>query len=394
MATYPIIVLKPGREKSVQNRHPWIFSGGVDREPAELGSGAIVDVESTNGDFLGRGTYNADSQIRVRLFTFRDEELDAKWFERKISHAESWRRKLLPPETDAYRVLFGEADGVPGVIVDRYGEGLVVTFATAGADFLHDTIIDALIEACAPQWIMERSTGGYRKEEGVPPRVGGVYGQVPEEPIRIRENGLQFLVDIHAGQKTGFFLDQRDARQALRIMSRDRTVLNAFGYSGGFAVYAMAGGARQTVTVDLNVNALSLVTKNHELNGQTIGPDDVVEMDVFNFLREDEREFDLIVLDPPAFAKSKSALSRATRGYKDINMLAMKRLPPGGLLFTFSCSGHVSYDLHRKILFAAALDAGRDVQVIRTLGHPLDHPMNVYHPEGEYLTGFICRVSE
>lgn len=394
MPTYPQIILKPGREKSLLNRHPWVFSGALEHEPEGIAPGAVVDVTDVNGRFLGRGTYNPASQIRVRVFTFRDEALDADWFRQRLREAEGWRRDLLPPDTNAFRVLFGEADHVPGLIVDRYDRGLVVTFATAGADYLREIILEALIDACRPDWIMERSTGGYRKEEGLPPRVEVVYGDVPGEPVRIRENGHAFLVDVRAGQKTGFFLDQRESREALGQMARGRTVLNAFGYSGAFSVYALAGGARRAVTVDLSEDAMSLARQNHEINGQTVGPEDLVIADIFNFLREDQTDFDLIVLDPPAFAKSKAALVRATRGYKDINWLAMRRLPPGGLLFTFSCSGHVTADLHRKILFAAALDAHREVQILRILGHGLDHPLNVYHPEGEYLTGFICRVGE
>jgi 23S rRNA (cytosine1962-C5)-methyltransferase len=392
MTEYPQITLRPGREKSVLNRHPWIFSGGVSHEPSDLEHGQVVEVVDSRGNLLGRGTYNSASQIRVRLFTFADEDLDLAWFVKKIRGAEAWRRDHLPDQTNAYRLLFGEADGVPGVVVDRYGDGLVVTLATAGADFLHDTIRDALVEAAAPQWIMERSTGGYRKEEDVPPRVAEMYGQVPEEPVEIIENGLKFLVDVRAGQKTGFFLDQREARQTLRGMTDGRTVLNAFGYTGGFGVYALAGGAKRAVTVDLNQEALELAAQNHQLNGQDVTSEDLVCQDVFDFLREDETTFDAIVLDPPAFAKSKAALNRATRGYKDINLLAIRRMAPGGLLFTFSCSGHMNLDLHRKVLYGAALDARRDVQILRVMGHGIDHPINVYHPEGEYLTGFVCRV--
>ncbi|MDP8223555.1 MAG: class I SAM-dependent rRNA methyltransferase [Candidatus Lernaella stagnicola] len=392
MPNLPHIVLRPGREKSVRNRHPWVFSGAVEHEPDDLEKGQVVYVDDAEGNVLGSGTYNADSQIRVRLFTFADEEIDATWFSRKVQNAEQWRKQLLPPNTNAFRVLSGEADGVPGLIVDRYGDGLVVTLATAGADFLRQPIIDGLVTGCRPEWILERSSGGYRREENVPPRVAEMYGEVPEDPVQIVENGLKFLVDIRAGQKTGFFLDQRAARYAAMKMAGGRTVLNAFGYTGGFGVYAKAGDAGRTVTVDLNRAALDLAAKNHELNQQRCGEDDFVCMDVFDFLRVDETRFDMIILDPPAFAKSKAALNRATRGYKDINLLAMRRLPPGGLLFTFSCSGHVNLELHRKVLFGAALDAGRNVQILRIMGQEIDHPINVYHPEGEYLTGFICRV--
>jgi 23S rRNA (cytosine1962-C5)-methyltransferase len=392
MPTYPQVTLRPGREKSAANRHPWIFSGAVEHEPSQLEQGAVVDVVSIDGEFVGRGTYNPASQIRVRLYTFRDEALDEKWFTDRIAAAEAWRRELLPPDTDAYRVLFGEEDGVPGLILDRYGDGLVATFATAGADYLRDVIVQATLAACRPAWLMERSTGGYRKEEGVPPRVAELHGQVPSGPVRVVENGLHFWVDVRAGQKTGFFLDQRAARQVVRELARNRVVLNAFGYTGGFAVYALAGGAHRAVTVDLSSEGLELAAQNHALNGQDVPRQDLVKADVFDFLREDTTNFDLIVLDPPAFAKSKAALPRALRGYKDINLLAMRRMPPGGLLFTFSCSGHVTYDLHRKVLFSAALDAGREVQILRTLGHGADHPLSVYHPEGEYLTGFLCRV--
>jgi len=390
----PIVKLKTGREKSVHNRHPWIFSGAVEVEPAELPPGELVDVVDAAGAFLGRGAYNPRSQIRVRVFTFRDEPIDVAWFAARLSAADRLRRAMLPPDTDAYRVLHAEGDGVPGLIVDRYADGLVLTLATAGADRLREAITAAAVQTLSPAWIIEHSTGGYRREEGLDDRVGPLHGKAPAEPVRIRENGLHFAVDVNRGQKTGFFLDQRAHREQVRRHARGRTALNAFGYSGAFAVYALAGGAQRAVTVDINAEALQLARTNHEANGQTPDRYDLVQQDVFQFLREDQTAFDLIILDPPAFAKNKAALDRAARGYKDINLLAIKRLPPDGLLWTFSCSGHVSASLHRKILFGAALDAGRDVQVLETLGHHFDHPINVYHPEGEYLTGFLCRVGD
>lgn len=384
--------LKTGREKSVRNRHPWIFSGAVDQENTDLPPGTIVDVIDHEGKFLGRGAYNVLSQIRVRMFTFSNEPLDVAWFTKRLDDAVLRRRDFLPPETNAYRVVHCEGDGIPGLIIDRYGDGLVMTLSIAGTDVLRDTIVEAASVVLKPNWILEHSTGGYRRDEGLQDQVGPLHGEVPEGNIQIQENGLDFLVDIRSGQKTGFFLDQRTNRQAVRNVARGKTMLNAFGYTGGFAVYALAGGAKQAVTVDVSKDALQLAKENHELNNQHIDEDDLVNDDVFDFLREDETRFDLIVLDPPAFAKSKAAVNRAARGYKDINLLAMRRLPPGGLLWTFSCSGHMSLSLHRKILFAAALDAGREVQIMQTLGHYPDHPINVYHPEGEYLSGFICRI--
>jgi len=387
------VILKPGREKSARNRHPWIFSGAIGQEPLDLQPGDLVDVTDADGHFLGRGAYNPRSQIRVRIFTFIDEELDLAWFANRLAAAEAWRRRLLPAQTTAFRVCNGEGDGIPGLILDRYGDGLVATFSTAGADALREVILGAMLETLQPAWIMERSSGGFRHEEGLADRVGALHGEVPDDPAPILENGLKFLVDVRAGQKTGFFLDQRDNREGVRRVAEGRTVLNAFGYTGGFAVYALAGGARRAVTVDASREALNLAARNHQANGQKIGPEDLVADDVFQFLREDQTEFDMIVLDPPAFAKSKAAINRAARGYKDINLLAMRRLPPGGLLWTFSCSGHISRELHQKIIFAAAIDAGRDVQILRVLGHGFDHPINVYHPEGEYLSGFFCHIS-
>jgi len=386
--------LKPGREKSIHNRHPWIFSGAVADEPFDAPPGEIVDVFDATGDFLGRGAYNTNSQIRVRMFTFRDEEIDVGWFAARLREADHWRRAMLPPDTDSYRVLHAEGDGVPGLIVDRYGEGLVISLSTAGADQLRDVIAEAAQDVLQPAWMLERSVGGYRREEGLDDRIDMLFGETPPQPLRIRENGLSFLVDVQGGQKTGFFLDQRESRAGVRASAADKTMLNAFGYTGGFAVYALAGGASRAVTVDASGDALALARQNHEINDQHVQPEDLVCRDVFNFLREDETEFDLIVLDPPAFAKSKASVNRAARGYKDINMLAMRRIVPGGMLWTFSCSGHVPLSLHRKILFSAAIDAGRQVQILHTLGHSFDHPINVYHPEGEYLTGFVCRVTD
>lgn len=388
------VTLKPGREKSVLNRHPWIFSGAIAEEPEDLPPGSLVDVVDCRNDFLGRGAYNPQSQIRVRLFTLRDEEIDKAWFARKIAGAEQWRLPLLPPETDAYRLFHGEGDGIPGLIIDRYGEGLVVSLTTAGTEAQRETIAAAIVEALQPAWALERSIGGYRRDEGLDDRMAVLYGEPPADRVQIRENGLFFWVDIQNGQKTGFFLDQRTSRRQVREAAANRTVLNAFGYSGAFSVYALAGGARRAVTVDSSEEALRLAAQNHELNGQQVPAEDLVRADVFQYLREDETHFDLIVLDPPAFAKSKASINRAARAYKDINMIAFKRLAPGGLLWTFSCSGHLALSLHRKILYAAALDARRDVQIIHIIGHGHDHPINVYHPEGEYLTGFVCRVNE
>jgi 23S rRNA (cytosine1962-C5)-methyltransferase len=389
---HPICTLQQGRERSLLNRHPWVFSGAIRNVDIEPETGQIVDVESSDGRFLARGYFNPNSQIRVRVLTFADESIDTDFFAQRLRVADRWRRPFLDGATNAYRICHSEGDFLPGLIVDRYGDFLAAQFLTSGIEALKSEITDALIEVFSPEGIYEKSEGGYRKEEGLEQAAGPLYGQEPPELLRITENSMPFYVDIVAGQKTGFFLDQRGARKLAHELADGRTVLNCFGYSGAFTVACLTGGAKRVITVDTSKTALEMARKNVELAGYEIRDEDFVIADVFNFLREYDGEADFIILDPPAFAKSRAAVQRASRGYKDINFNAIRRLDENGLLLTCSCSGHMNVELFQKILFAASHDAGKGLQILARLSHGFDHPLSIYHPEGDYLKGALCRV--
>lgn len=392
--SYPICKLKEGRERSVANRHPWIFSGAIEEMDQDLEPGTIVDVISFNEVFLARGYYNPNSQIRVRVLTFAEEEIDKDFFASRLSDAFSWRKNFIPENTNAYRVCYSEGDHIPGLIVDRYDDLFVAQFLTTGIEKFKSEIADALLETFSPSCIYEKSEGGYRKEEGLPQISGPLYGPDPEDEIRIVEQGLPLLVDVKSGQKTGFFLDQRHSRKIARSIADGHVVLNCFGYTGAFTVACLAGGAKRVITIDTSKNALELAKKNVELNGFDVNEEDFITDDIFQFLREAKGMTDFIILDPPAFAKSRSAVQRASRGYKDINFNALRLLSKNSLLMTFSCSGHVNAELFQKILFAASQDAGRELQILSKISHNFDHPISIYHPEGEYLTGALCMVDE
>lgn len=388
----PVCKLHDGREKSLLNRHPWVFSGAIRDIDSDLESGQLLDVLASDGTFLARGYFNPNSQIRIRVLSFRDEPIDVAFFAGRLRTGQTWRGPLLADTTNAYRLCNSEGDRLPGLIVDRYDEFLVAQFLTAGIEGFKSEIIQALVETFSPKGIYEKSEGGYRKEEGLPQVAGNLHGEEPPDRLRITEFGLPLYVNIREGQKTGFFLDQRQSRHLARTVSDGRQVFNCFGYSGAFTVACLAGGAKRVVTVDTSKTSLELAKENVALNGFEVKDEDFVVADVFQFLRDTSDPTDFIVLDPPAFAKSKAALQRASRGYKDINFNAIRLLPKGGLLMTFSCSGHVSTELFQKILFAASQDAGRSLQILTRLGHGFDHPINIYHPEGEYLTGALCLV--
>ena len=389
---YPVCTLQDGREKSLLNRHPWIFSGSIRNIDSDVGTGQLLDVHDAKGNFLARGYFNPNSQIRVRVLTFNDEPIDKRFFQTRLKTANDWRRPLLPDSTDAYRVCYSEGDMLPGLIVDRYGDFLVAQFLTTGIETFRNEITEALANVFSPKGIFEKSEGGFRKEEGLPQVAGNLLGEEPPDLHRISENGLPFFVNIKQGQKTGFFLDQRLGRHLARSIADGRTVLNCFGYSGAFTVSCLAGGAKRVITVDTSKNALELARQNVALNGFEVNDEDFVVADVFQYLRDTTVRPDFIILDPPAFAKSRSVVQRASRGYKDINFNSIRLIEPDGLLMSYSCSGHINTDLFQKIMFAAAQDAGKSLQILRRIGHGFDHPINIYHPEGEYLTGVMCRV--
>ena len=387
------IILKPGREKSLLRRHPWIFSGAIHHVEGEPASGATVDLFSAKGDFLARAAYSPNSQIRARVWTFADEPVDADFlrrrFQRSIHAREIWN---LSQETDAIRLVHAESDGLPGLIVDRYGETLVLQSLTTGSEFWKETLADILLEETGLSSIYERSDADVRELEGLPPIVGPLRGSPPEQ-ITIKEHGLSFTVSLTEGHKTGFYLDQRANRLKVRGLAQDRGVLDCFCYTGGFTLNALAGGAKSVLSVDASAGALELGKKNAALNGLPSERQEWMEGDVFVLLRkfrDEGRSFDMVILDPPKFAPTQAQAERAARGYKDINLLAFKLLRPGGILVTFSCSGGVDAGLFQRIVAGAALDAGVDAQIVEHLSQSSDHPVALTFPEGVYLKGLVC----
>jgi 23S rRNA (cytosine1962-C5)-methyltransferase len=393
----PIVQLKPGREKSVRNRHPWVFSGAIARVLGSPPPGAIVDVQTAGGDWLARGYYNPRSQITVRLLTWEpSEEIDAAFWRGRLVAAFALRGVLALGEgTTAYRLVFAESDGLPGLVVDHYGEWLVLQSLTLGIEPWKPMLTELLMELLQPRGVYERSDVDVRAQEGLPPTTGSLAGEAPPGEIIILENKLRFQVDVLRGHKTGFYLDQRDNRRKVAAYCARREVLNAFSYTGAFAVYAASQGAARITNLDSSADALRAAEANLRLNGLAREGDEYVEGDAFQVLRrfrDQARQFDLIILDPPKFAFSRAQVKAATRGYKDINMLGMRLLRPGGILCTFSCSGLVSEDLFQKVLFGASVDAGREVRLIERLSQVGDHPVLLTFPEAAYLKGFICQV--
>lgn len=392
----PALTLKPGREKSVLNRHPWIFSGAVARVDGDPDPGETVVVCSANGKVMGRAAYSPTSQIRARMWAFQDVPVDADFLRRKLETAIAMRRFWVGEETNAYRLVHAESDGIPGLIVDRYGDWLVVQSLSAGAERWKDTLVELLVEQTGIENVYERSDVDVRRLEGLPETAGAIRGQMPPETIAVQENGLKFLVDIRRGQKTGFYLDQRHNREQVGALCAGREVLNCFSYTGGFSVYALANGAAHVTSIDSSAEALALGRENVSINGLSEEKTDWLEADVFQALRtfrDQNRKFDLIVLDPPKFAQTAAQAERAARGYKDINLLAFKLLRPGGILATFSCSGGVSVELFQKIVAGAALDAGVDAQIVLAMTQGPDHPVALNFPEGAYLKGLILQIS-
>jgi 23S rRNA (cytosine1962-C5)-methyltransferase len=386
------IYLNQGRERPVLHGHPWIFSGAIESVEGAPDDVGVADVFDSKKNWLARGLYNAKSQIRVRLLTWRKEEIDGEFFARRLSQAFALRQRHLSGSSNAYRAVNGEGDFLPGLIVDRYAGFLVCQFFTTGMTMFKDDIVEALSGTDNFDGIFERSEGRVGDEEGLEPAVGVLRGEAPPETIAIEESGFKFLVDVRRGQKTGFFLDQRDNRAFLSTLACDRVVLNCFSFSGAFSVYAFGGGAKEVVTFDSSKPALELAEQNLELNGFSSRPGELLKGDAFAYLKEIDKKFDLIVLDPPSLAHKRSDLDAATGGYKYLNLHALKHLNPGGLLLTFSCSQHLSIDLFQKVVFGAAVDAERRVAVIKRLGLPIDHPFSLHHPEGEYLKGLALRA--
>ncbi|NPV75955.1 MAG: methyltransferase domain-containing protein [Anaerolineae bacterium] len=392
----PILTLKPGREKSILQRHPWIFSGAVADVKGEPESGETVEILSARGQWLARAAYSPVSNIRARIWSWdEDETIGEEFFYKKVKDAVETRRELKDLSgLTAYRLVHAESDGLPGVTADRYADFLVVQFLTAGAEHWRETIVCAFLEVTGIRNIYERSDVDVRQLEGLGVRSGVLFGDRPPEQLEIIENGLRFWVDLCNGQKTGFYLDQRNNRKRVRELMSGKRLLNCFCYTGAFSVSALAGSALKTTSIDSSRNALALAEKNVALNGLPAERAHWEEADVFRAmraLRDRAETFDAVILDPPKFAPTIAQAEKAARAYKDINLLAFKLLRPGGLLFTFSCSGGISMELFQKIVADAALDAGVNACVLERLFQGADHPVALNFPEGAYLKGLICQ---
>ena len=392
------LILHPGKEKSVLRRHPWLFSGAVARLEGRARAGDTVDVVSHEGCPLGRAAWSPASQIRARIWSFDAEEtIDHAFFKRRVA-ASVARRAALPELAgqQGLRLIHAESDGLPGVVADRYGDTVVVQLSTAGADKWRGAIADSLHKATGCARIYERSDLEVRKLEVLAAVTGWIQGAAGETELVIEENGVRMAVDIVGGHKTGFYLDQRDNRRRVAELARDRRVLNCFCYTAGFSLQALAGGAREEVSVDSSGPALATARHNLALNPQLDAARAVWrEADVFaelRSLRAAGERYDLVFLDPPKFAYTAAHADRAARAYKDINLHAMHLLAPGGLLMTYSCSGGVDAELFRKIVAGAALDAGRNARIVQHLHGAADHPVDLAFPEGEYLKGLLLQV--
>ena len=395
-AANPTVWLKPGREKSLRRRHPWVFSGAIERVDGQAQPGATVDIVGSSADFLGRGAYSPSSQIRARVWTFdAAEAIDAGFFRRRLARAVDSRRRLgLLDAHGACRLVFSESDGLPGLVVDRYGEYLVCQFLSAGAEHWRSTIVDLLAELCAPRGIYERSEGGARHKEGLPSRREPLAGEVPPGELEIVSGGVRLVVDIANGQKTGAYLDQQHNRERVAAHARDADVLDAFSYTGGFAIACLRAAARRATLIDSSADALALAERETAANDVHDRCQFVVAnvFDELRKVRDGGTRFDLVVLDPPKFVRSADQVAAGSRGYKDINMLGLALVRPGGVLATFSCSGHVDAALFQKIVAGAAVDAGRTAQILERLSQPPDHPVATEFPEADYLKGLILRV--
>ena len=386
------LLLRLGKERSLARRHPWIYSGAVERLRGHCEPGDIVVVRDSTGRVLGRAGYNAASQIVGRMWTFDDAVVDDAFVAKRIEAAVA-RRRSLDDVTNATRIVYSESDGIPGLIVDRYDDVAVVQFTAATAERWRGVIVDACRSLDGISSVFERSDLDVRKLEGLSPTSGLLAGNEPPPYVEIVEHGCRYLVDVRRGHKTGFYLDQRDNRRLVAGNAGGRRVLNLFCYTGAFSVAAMRGGATSVVSIDSSAQALEIARNNADLNDVTAM--EWVKADVFAYLRELRdagATFDLIVLDPPKLAASAAQVRRAARGYKDLNWLAFRLLAPGGHLATFSCSGAVDSELFTKVVAGAALDARREVAVVTHLGQAGDHPVLLSFPESAYLKGLLCRA--
>jgi 23S rRNA (cytosine1962-C5)-methyltransferase len=377
------LVLRRGKERVIANRHPWIFAGAIHSERGDEDA-AFADLVDGEGKRLASGFYSKLSQIRLRALTFGEENLSEELIVRRIEDAIARRAHILDDDTNAARLVHADGDDLSSLVIDRYDDLLVVEIANRGVELLKPLITETLQRVLKPRAIYFKNDLPLRKTEGLSTEDEG-----DGTSAVIRESGLRFRVDPSLGQKTGFFLDQRENRRRARELSAGRRVLNLFSYSGAFGVYASVGGATMVRNVDISAPAIEVARENHSLNGSSA---DFVVADAFQYVRQSRDLFDVVICDPPAFAKTRADIDRAARGYKDVNLFAMRLVEAGGMMMTFSCSGHMSLDLFQKVIFAAALDAGRRISFVRRLTAGPDHPVSLYCPEGEYLKGFLLEV--
>lgn len=382
------VILKPGKDKPIRNRHHWIFSGAIGHFPKFV-DGECLPVYNSSGDLLGWGYFNSKTMISGRMLSFGDmlpEDAICQQLEAAIAMRYSF---FDIAKTNAYRLVNGEGDLLPGLVVDCYGDILVVQISTLGMQKLRSLIVNWLIKKLSPRSIYEKSLLPSRKEEGLHDEQGSLFGDVPAHGVEILENGLRFSVSILHGQKTGFFLDHREMRQQVKELSHGKRVLNCFSYTGGFSIYAAAGGATGVDSVDISAPAIQMAEKNMVLNGLASSSHQFYAVDVFEFLRKNRLDYDLVILDPPAFAKRQKDVVAACRGYKDINRLAMEKMPQGSMLLTSSCSYHVDEELFQTVVFQAAVEARRTVKIIGRHRMGADHPINICHPESDYLKSLL-----
>jgi 23S rRNA (cytosine1962-C5)-methyltransferase len=396
MFRYPTATLKPHREESLLGGHLWIFSGALQQPPHWIEAGGLVDVKSSTGKFVARGYYNSRTDIAIRILTHSIEEpIDIEFLRQRINNAIELRQIFDYGRTDMYRLVHAEGDGLPGLVVDRYGDTLVAQIHTAGMERLRPLLIDALMAETGAHGLLLRNDGQSRRREGLEVEEPIATGEVPAQ-IAVRENGVQFLVDPWQGQKTGFFIDQREKRQAIRKYTRGKRVLDCFSYTGGFSVHAALSSPTTSVTsVDISSPAIEMARQHFTLNKLDPKAHQFITADVFDYLERAQsmgEQFDVVILDPPAFAKTQSARAQALKAYRRLNTLGMQVVQPGGILLTCSCSGVISLDDLLGILSQAAQRLHRSVQLLEIYTHGVDHPVNLAMPETAYLKAIFCRV--
>ena len=389
-------VLKKGKEKAALQKHPWIFSGAIEKVKGKPENGEVVRVNAADKSFLAYGYYNDQSRVAVRMLEWNeDQEIDKSWYQQKLRNAIAMRKNILNKETNTCRLVFSEADFLPGLIVDKYADFLSLQILSAGMENIKADLIDILKDELNPTGIFDKSDASARTHENLEAVQGLLWGEAPPEFIEVKENGIRYHINIADGQKSGFYCDQRDNRQILSAYVKDKTILDCFCYSGGFTLNSLQQGASHVTSVDSSGLAIETLKHNLELNGFAETKQTSIQSDVNKQLRlfkEEGKKFDIIVLDPPKYAPSRSALDRAARAYKDLNRLGMLLLESGGLLATYSCSGAVDLETFKQIIAWAALDAGKEVQIIKQFHQPEDHPVRLSFPEGEYLKGLLLRV--